>query len=230
MAIITINAEFGSRGIEIAQKLAEELEYIYFDQIIADEIAYLIKTNKLNVKQFEEENHQNLFATLTKFFSIDIFTLKNNYSEEEKRKKLYAGKENVHPLDRYELSFKGLDAEVYKKMIYRVVSSLAKIGDCIIVGRGGNIILKGEPNTLHFRFIASKKFRIETLKRDKNFPNNEKEIEKILKEIDKKAYNYNKYYFNFDVNDPHYYSAVLNVEELGEDGIIKTIKCMVESL
>jgi len=28
MAVITINAEYGSNGYEIAQKLAEELEYI----------------------------------------------------------------------------------------------------------------------------------------------------------------------------------------------------------
>ncbi len=226
MAIITINAEYGSNGIEIAQKLAEELEYIYFDQIIADEIAHLIKTNKLQVKQFEEENHQTIFATLTKFFSLDIFTLKNNLPEEKIKEKLYSKNIDINKVSPYEITYKGIDADVYKKMIYKVITSLTKIGDCIIVGRGGNIILRGEPDTYHFRIIASKNLRIKNIMKSNNC--SEKEAEKLIKEIDKKAYNYNKYYFDFDVNDPHYYSAVLNVDLLGNDGIIKLIKNFIK--
>ena len=52
MAVITINAEFGSRGILIAQKLAEE-------------IANLIKVKKIDVKKFEEEKHENILATIS---------------------------------------------------------------------------------------------------------------------------------------------------------------------
>ncbi len=229
MAIITINAEFGTRGIFIAQKLAEELGYFYFDHIIAEEIANLIKVNKLDVKQFEEDRHENILATISKYFSLDIFKLKkHDLKEEEKQQKLYSRniRDSYKHLLPYRFEAHGwIDADIYKKMIYKVISSLAKTGDCVIVGRGGNIILAHEPNSYHFRFVASKEYRRKTLIEKKGIPENE--VDKLMEKIDKKCINYNKYYFNFDVNDPHYYTAVLNVEKLGEDGVIKWIKKLV---
>ena len=229
MAIITINAEFGSRGILIAQRLAEELGYFYFDHIIAEEIANLIKVNKIDVHQFEEERHENILATISKFFSIDIFKLKKHeLKEEEKEKKLYSRniRDSYKHLLPYRFEAHGwIDADIYKKMIYKVISSLAKTNDCIIVGRGGNIILADEPNSYHFRFVASKEYRKKTLIEIKGVP--EDEVDKLIEKVDKKSVSYNRYYFNFDVNDPHYYTSVINVEKLGEDGVVNWIKKLI---
>ena len=230
MAIITINAEFGSRGILIAQKLAEDLGYFYFDHIIAEEIANLIKVNKIDVHQFEEERHENILATISKYFSIDIFKLKKHeLKEEEKHKKLYSRniRDSYKHLLPYRFEAQGwIDADIYKKMIYKVISSLAKTGNCVIVGRGGNIILAHEPNSFHFRFVAGKEFKRKTLIEIKGVPENE--VDKLMEKVDKKCISYNKYYFNFDVNDPHYYTSVINVEKLGEDGVLNWIKKLVD--
>ena len=231
MAVITINAEFGSRGILIAQKLAEELGYFYFDHIIAEEIANLIKVKKIDVKKFEEEKHENILATISKFFSIDIFKLKKHepLKEKEVYEKLYSRniKDSYKHLLPYRFEPHGwIDADVYKKMLYKVIQSLAKTENCIIVGRGGNIILSEHPNSYHFRFVAGKEFRRKTLIEIKGVPENE--VDKLMEKVDKKAYNYNKYYFNFDINDPHYYTAVLNVEKLKEDGTVNWIKKLIQ--
>jgi cytidylate kinase len=225
MAIITINAEIGSKGIFIAQEIAERLGYLYFDHIIAEEIAELLRINKIDVKSFEEDKHENIIATISKYFSLDIFSKKEkNIKREEKRKKLYSRniKDSYKHLLPYKLDAKGwIDAHIYKKMLYKVITSLAKTGDCIIVGRGGNIILKDEPNSLHLRFVASKKYRKKTLVEIKGVPENE--VDKLIEKMDEKAVSYNEYYFNFNVNDPHEYSAVLNVEALGEEKIVDWI-------
>ncbi len=224
MAVITINAEVGAKGIIIAQKLAEKLGYLYFDHIIAEEISELLRINKIDVKSFEEEKHENIVATISKYFSLDIFTKNKNLPEEDKEEKLYSRKirDSYKHLLPYRMDSKGwIDAEIYKKMLYRVISSLAKTGNCIIVGRGGNIILKDEPDSLHLRFVAGKEFRRKTLVEIKGVP--ESEVDSLIEKIDKKSVNYNKYYFDFDVNDPHYYSMVLNVEYMGEDAIVAMI-------
>ena len=231
MAVITINAEFGARGRLIAQKLAKELAYYYFDDIIAEEIANLIKVNKLDVKKFEEEKHENILATISKFFSIDIFKLKQDkVNEEEVYEKLY--KRDLKSSYKHHLPYTfeahgWIDADVYKKMLYRVITALAKTGNCIILGRGGNIILSDHPDAYHFRFVASYEYRRKTLIEIKGVP--EEEVDKLIEKVDKKAINYNKYYFNFDVRDPHYYTSVINVEKLGEDETVKWIKKLVSN-
>jgi len=224
MAIITINAEVGTKGIIIAQKVAEKLGYLYFDHIIAEEISELLKINKIDVKSFEEEKHENIVATISKYFSLDIFSSKNKISEADREQKLYSRKirDSYKHLLPYRMDSKGwIDAELYKKMLYRVITALAKTGNCIIVGRGGNIILKDEPKSLHLRFVAGKNFREKTLIEVKGVPKSE--AKSLMDKIDKKSITYNKYYFDFDVNDPHQYSIVLNVEYLGENNVISTI-------
>ena len=225
MAIITINAEIGSKGIFIAQELADSLGYLYFDHIIAEEIAELLRIHKIDVKSFEEEKHENIVATISKYFSIDIFSKKNkDIKKEEKKEKLYSKsiKDSYEHLLPYKLDAKGwIDAHVYKKMLYRVITALSKSGDCIIVGRGGNIILKDEPGALHLRFVADKEIRRKNLIEFKGVP--ESEVDSLIEKMDKKALSYNDYYFGFDVNDPHAYSAVLNVGALGDDKVVSWI-------
>lgn len=230
MAIITINAELGTKGIFIAQKIAEKLSYLYFDHIIAEEIAELLKINRIDVKSFEEEKHENLVATISKYFSLDLFSKKKEkLTEEEKEKKLYSRRirDSYKHLLPYRMDSKGwIDSEIYKKMLYRVIGALAKAGDCIIVGRGGNIILKDEPASLHLRFVASKDYRRKVLIEEKGVP--EKEVDSLIEKIDKKSISYNKYYFDFDVNDPHFYTMVINVEYFDDDNLVSLISNAVK--
>ena len=224
MSIITINAEVGCNGRLIAQELAEELGYLYFDHIIAEEIAEMLKINKIDVKSFEIEKHENIIATISKYFSLDIFKNKKDIAPEDKEEKLYSRKisHSYKHLLPYNLDSKGwIDAEIYKKMLFKVITALAANGDCIIVGRGGNIILKDEPDSLHLRFVAGKEYRKKIMLDVKGVPVNE--VEELLEKIDLKAFNYNKFYFDYNVNDPHYYSAVFNVEYLGNDSLKKWI-------
>jgi cytidylate kinase len=224
MGIITINAEPGSKGILIAQKIAEKLGYLYFDHIIAEEIAELLRIHKIDVKSFEEERHENIVATISKYFSLDIFKKKKEKNEEIKEEKLYSRniRDSYKHLLPYKLDAKGwIDSHVYKKMLYKVITALAKTDNCVIVGRGANVILKDEPDSLHLRFVANKEYRRKTLVEIKGVPENE--VDKLLETLDKKAISYNKYYFEFDVNDPHYYSAILNVAQLGEENIVNLV-------
>ena len=224
MAIITINAEVGCKGRLIAQTIAEKLGYLYFDHIIAEEIAEMLRVNKIDVKSFEVEKHENIVATISKYFSLDIFKKKKELSKDEKEEKLYSRKikDSYKHLLPYKLDAKGwIDADIYKKMLYRVITALANSGNCVIVGRGGNVILKDHPDSFHLRFVANKEFRKKVLVEFKGVPAGE--VDRLIEQIDNKAVRYNKYYFDFDVNDPHYYSAVLNVENIGEEKIVDWI-------
>ncbi len=97
---------------------------------------------------------------------------------------------------------------VYKTT--RTILQLAQIGNCIIVGRGSNIILRNLDNTYHIRIIAPLKRRIEQVRKYYNF--SEEEAKKFIESEDQKRKNYVKHYFHKDIDDPSLYDIVINTE------------------
>src|SRR5512139_3500296 len=49
--------------------------------------------------------------------------------------------------------------QLYGQKVAEVIREMAAAGDVLIVGRGGQIVLAGEPDTLHVRVIAPREMR-----------------------------------------------------------------------
>jgi cytidylate kinase len=52
------------------------------------------------------------------------------------------------------------DEEIYADMLNRVIGKIAAEGDAIILGRGGQYILKDHPDTCHALMVADLDYRI----------------------------------------------------------------------
>lgn len=93
------------------------------------------------------------------------------------------------------------------------ILKLARIGRCIIVGRGGNIITAKLKGGLHARLVAPQSVRLAHLK--SQFKMDGKVAEKYLQDEDTGRRRYVKTNFDKDIEDPLLYDAVLNTSTLG---------------
>lgn len=107
------------------------------------------------------------------------------------------------------------------------VLKLARIGRCIIVGRGGNIITAKLKGGLHARLVAPESVRVAHLRRHLELP--EKEAVKYAHEHDSGRRRYIKTNFDRDIDDPLLYHAVLNTGLLGFEETASALASMVRS-
>ncbi|MFM8887528.1 MAG: AAA family ATPase, partial [Chthoniobacterales bacterium] len=95
------------------------------------------------------------------------------------------------------------------------ILKLARIGRCIIVGRGGNIITAKLKGGLHVRLVAPETVRLAHL--TSHLKMDDKAAEKYLHDEDAGRRRYLKSNFEKDIDDPLLYDAVLNTASLGFD-------------
>lgn len=93
------------------------------------------------------------------------------------------------------------------------ILKLARVGRCIIVGRGGNIITTRLTGGIHVRLVAPENVRKAHLKAHFNI--DEAAASKYLHEHDEGRRRYVKTNFERSIDDPLLYDAVLNTGTLG---------------
>src|SRR5215475_7080680 len=137
--IITIEREYGSGAAKIAQRLADQIGWKLWDQLLTDEIARLAECDRCEVEQ-REERMDPLYYRLLKS------VLRGSFE----------GSLNVHRL-------KLLDADVIFKLTEQVVHKAAAEGDCVIVGRGSAFFLRNRDDAFHVFLYAPYEDKIQRL-------------------------------------------------------------------
>jgi cytidylate kinase len=130
MAVITISRELGSEGDKIADLLCEGLGYCRVDKALLMQIA-------------EEAG-------------IDIEAVQELEKSFTKRARLVSGE--MTSLYRKQASaFErpgAIDDKTYAEVLVETVKDYARAGEALIVGRGGQMILRDWDNAVHVRLYA----------------------------------------------------------------------------
>ena len=105
----------------------------------------------------------------------------------------------------------------------KILKEIAKKGDCVIVGRGANVILKEfEPmNLFIYADMQSKVSRCKMKRNDENL--SDKEIESKIMQVDKNRRNYHKVISNLEWGVKENYNLCINTSNLD-------LKCIIPSL
>jgi cytidylate kinase len=103
----------------------------------------------------------------------------------------------------------------------KVIGTIGRQGNVVIVGRGAQYILPPE-DTFRLRFIAPMEFKIANVMKD--FGSSRDEAEKYIIKIDSDRRAYLRKYFHADVTDPSHYDMVTNTGKLGIDGTLEAVK------
>lgn len=130
MAVITISRELGSEGDLIAEQLSRDLGYKRVDKEILSEIA-----REAGVDVDAVLAKERSFTQKPKLVSSEMTSLyKKQPGAFRKRGQL--------------------DDQTYAQVLAEALERFAQAGEVIIVGRGGQMVLKDWPQALHVRLFA----------------------------------------------------------------------------
>jgi cytidylate kinase len=105
-------------------------------------------------------------------------------------------------------------SEDYVRTLGKVLITLARTGSAVVVGRGANFVLAGEPG-LHVRTVASVEFRVRRLIRLHGM--SVEEAQDRVERSDHERAEAIQRYVRRDIDDPTGYDLVLNLERMGVD-------------
>ena len=214
MAVITISRQYGSKGDDVANLVAEKLNYRIFDKTLMAQVASEVGLSENEIVDFQETNYR----------------VRNFLERLLPRSRVVAevGTWTVDTTGARIKEVQKLDETRSITMVKGVIQAAYKQGDVIIVGRGGQAILKGMGGVLHVRIVAPLDFRIETVHYDEHL--HPKEAEDLVARHDRAAEDYVKRFYGVDSSDPTLYHMVINTGHWGvetaADLIVEAVKAL----
>jgi cytidylate kinase len=118
-----------------------------------------------------------------------------------------------------------LDDKNYYEVTKNLVENVYEAGDAIILGWGGQCLLKGKPDTLHVRLIKDNDLKIEEIMQSQNLSQKAAKDFIDREEGDLKAYI--KHYFKEDWNAAHLYDIVI---DMGKTSVEKAADMICDNL
>ncbi|MDC7221759.1 MAG: cytidylate kinase family protein [Spirochaetales bacterium] len=109
----------------------------------------------------------------------------------------------------------------YLDILKLTVYETALKGNSLILGRGGQFLLRDIPGVFHVRLICSEergRERISLLLEDKDAP-----VDKIYHRMVHDREGFHKYFFHADGHDPTYYDLVVNTDHISQERVLELI-------
>jgi CMP/dCMP kinase len=194
MATITISRQYACGGEEIAARVAELLGYTIFDKTMMAEVASELGLTEQEIVDFKETDQRSLG------FLDRLLGHKLTVAE------VRTWQEDVRGVRRWSVTKISDDQAI--AMVRGVIDAAYKQGHVVIVGRGGQAILRGQPGVLHVRVEAPIEHRVQRLMRRDDYTPIQAELE--IEDHDRAARDYVKRYHNLDPTDPMNYQLLIN--------------------
>lgn len=112
--------------------------------------------------------------------------------------------------------------QAYIEAVERVIHELAEEGRVVIVGRGGQVILRGHPDTLHVRIIAPLDVRVERLAASKSI--SPRAALAQIKASDRTRRLYFQKFYQVDWEDPSLYDLIINTARIAPASAVGLIR------
>ncbi len=120
----------------------------------------------------------------------------------------------------------GPEFAAFLKTSRQVMQELAAEGNVVIVGRGGNLLLRGYPDALHMRFIADMPFRIKRVMEVRWVT--EQNAREIIAKSDRNKAAYFRHIFQVDWADPRLYDLVIRTDAVSMERTVDLLASFFE--
>jgi cytidylate kinase len=193
--VVTVAREYGSGGAAIATTLAARLGFRLLDRDLVERIATEARIDPDLAQQLDEH--------------VDPWVRRIG------RALWYGGFEAGAVVDESEV----VDSDRVAALGARIVEEAAAVGECVVVGRGGQCLLRGRPEVFHVFVYAP---REERLRRLRARLGTGVDVELLLEETDRERTAYIRRHFGTNRLDPHLYHLMVNAG-LGEESAVCAI-------
>ncbi len=196
MAVITISRPYGSGGDEVATRVCEMLGYRYFDKTLMAQIASETSLSDGEIVDFSEDDYKVrgfldlLFGASTPRTVAQV----RSWTEDTTGARVPG--------------LKLLDENQAIALVQGIIEASYEQGDMVIVGRGGQAILKDKPGVLHVRIEAPRKVRARRVQDQQNI--SPAAALELVTQRDKASADYLKRFYDIEWSDPTLYHLVIN--------------------
>jgi cytidylate kinase len=194
MTVITFSRQAGSNGDKVAARVAELLGYAIFDKTMMTKIAVEMGLTEQEIVDFSETTYRSRNF-------LDRLLIRDKTVAETR-----VWTEDAQGVRRPEVA--KITEEKAVALVRGVIVAAYKRGNVVIVGRGGQAILKDQPGVLHARVEAPLAYRIERMMEQQDLLPNQADL--AIDAQDRAAQSYVKRYYNLDPTDPIHYHLVIN--------------------
>jgi cytidylate kinase len=198
LATITISRQFGSGGRKIAARVAELLEYQFFDKRFIVQVAAQSGISESEFVDFTEDQHK--VKTFLDRLRERFGNSPPQVTESRSQSQGWIGVDMPR--------VQQLDEAAAVSVVNTAIRAAYERGNMVIVGRGGQVLLKDKPDVLHVRIEAPDETRIARLREFEGLP--PLEARRAMAEKDRAAAEYMERYFQTRLDDPMLYHLVIN--------------------
>ncbi len=198
MAVITISRELGSEGDRIADLLCEELGVHRVDKALLLSIAQEAGVDTEAVLGLEKG-----FTQRARLVSGEMTSLYRKQSSAFEKKG-------------------AINDVTYAGVLRESIERFAREGNVVIVGRGGQMILRGWPGVLHVRLYAPEAVRVQRLMAREGLSEAEAKRQIDLSDEEKRQY-IRGMHDNADWRNPKYYSLTIDTAAIRPEVAVKLI-------
>ena len=191
MPVITISRHFGSGGIEIARRLCDILGYSYFDKNLMVRVAAEVGISEKEVVDLSVDTYK-MRGFLEKLFG-------------RRRSSSWAP---TTATGSGRLRVESLDEAASINLVKDTIIAAFERDNVVIVGRGGQAVLRDKPGVLHVRITAPQGARAMRVKERGNIPLSQ--ATEIVRAKDQAATDYLKHFFNINWENPLLYHLIVN--------------------
>ena len=188
MSVIVISRQFGAGGKTLGEMVSEKLNYTFVDNDIIQMVAKQAKVSTSFVESIEGEAGGKLLKFMSglvrKSFVERILSDEHGY----------------------------IDEEIYVDLLYKIICQIADEGNAVILGRGGQYILRDRADVFHVLLIAEKPDRIRFMEEHYNLKPTQ--AKQSVNREDKRRINLYKKFGKEDYDSPDLYHLVLNMSRL----------------
>ena len=188
MSVITISRQFGAGGLTLGQQIAESIGYSLVNDEIISKIAKKARVSEGWVQSIEKEAGGKLQRFIS---SIVPRGLVDRIIEDQRGY---------------------IDEEIYLDLLDQIIMQIASEGNCVILGRGGQYILKDVKNAYHILLIAEKKDRIRFMESHYKLTNSQ--AAQVVGTEDKRRTALYRKLHKSDYDHPEHYHITLNMSKL----------------
>jgi cytidylate kinase len=193
--VLTIEREYGSGASEIAQKLAERLNWKLWDQLLTDEVARYMECESHHIER-QEERKDPLYYRLFKAF------LRGSYEGSSRTQ-----------------AMKMADAEGIRRVSELLVRAAANKGNAVIVGRGSAYYLRDQTDCFHIFIYAPFEDRVHRLQKEGK---SEEEAVQLAENVDRDRAAFIKQYFGLEFPARHFFHLMIN-SAMGDEAVVQTV-------
>jgi cytidylate kinase len=196
MAVVTVARQAGSGDDIIIPLIAERLGFDVLDSFMLARVA----------EQSERRERQAVDVSRRRVSSVEEWLI--SFLSPGVRKCILQENGCLYP-------------KRYIDYIESVFTGIAERGNVVIVGRGGQYLLREQPLAFHVRLVADTEFRIAWMKRSGQVTGEEAMAR--IRHSDAMRGRFISRYFSGDWDDPCAYHLVLNTGRIGPEGAAEAV-------